>query len=703
MLKKIKFILISVICIFAFSFSVFAESVPTQKNYTYSNAQKAIIAPESYKLTCAIAKDENDNNLFSNISSVATFEDKLYALDTDNNSIVVINEKYEVEKIICKEVGLNQPQGFFISDKGFIYIADTNNGRIVKTDLNGKLICTVNKPQSKNLTSTVEFLPIKIVVDDGERLYIIVKDETNGIYQMNIDGDFLGFFGSVPVVPSWSELFWRSISTKEQLARMLLFVPTEYSSMDIDMNGFIYTTTSTNSPEEMDSFIKDGGSDSTLAPIRKLNPKNIDVMKRTGSMPPAGDTITSTSKESANSKVSRFVDISIKNNGIYCALDSANSRIFIYNKNGELLFIFGNASSKKNGFNTPNSVCWWNNNIVVSDNGNNSVKIFSPTEYAKAMLTAVEMEGKGKYEEAAKAWEKVLNLHPGNGLAYLGVGKQEMRAGNYSEAMEWFKKAESQKYYSKALELYRQQIGITYIGVAFVALIILLVAVLIIKKYYAKTNKVSKISQNKTFRAVKYGFYIMRHPFDGFENMEVEGNCTVKSATIVLSGLVFLNVIGSFATGYIISGNSKITESILIKGFFGIVLPFALWCIANWSVTSLMNGSGTFKRIYMYSCYSLMPLLILMPILIISSHFVTLNEVALYNIVNMLFYIWVGFLLFCGTIVIHQYTASRTIATIFVIIIAMGIIIFLALLCVTILQQVTEFLKLLFEEIMLRL
>lgn len=691
MKKTIKTILISLVLSICFSLNIFAESIPTQKNYTYSNSKEEINAPESYDLVATVYDYEQP---FSEVTDVQVLGDKAYVLDSISGAIFVINREYKIEKIISSDLGLNQPQGFFVSSKGYIYIADTKNSRIVKTDLDGNLICTVERPSNYETISNVKFEPTKIVVDDGERLYIIVADETNGIYQMNINGEFLGFFGSVPVVPSLTELFWRGISTKEQLSRMLLFVPTEYSSIDIDDAGFIYTTTSTNSVDEMASYISSGGPE-YLAPIRRLNPKNVDVLKRTGSMPPAGDTVDETA--------SRFIDISVRKDGIYCALDSTHSRIFTYSKYGDLLFIFGNENNKKNGLNKPSSLCWWDNDIVIADKGNNNIKVFSPTKYANTMFTAIFSEIKGDYEASSEAYFELLEIHPGNSLAYLGIGKQEMRDGNYDSAMKYFKKADSKEYYSKALKFRRKEIGGTYIGIVVVVIILIYAIVFILKKCRKESIKISRLKNNSTFKAIKYGKYIMTHPFDGFENMEREGGCSVKSASIILGALIFLSVLSSIATGYMVSGVTKITQSVLIKGVFGVVLPFFLWCVANWSVTSLMNGSGTFKRIYIYSCYSLMPLVIITPILIIFSRFVSVDELTLYNILNTIFYIWVGFLLFCGTLVIHQYSASRTVFTILFVIVAMGIIIFLLLLCITILQQITEFLKLFFEEIKLRI
>ena len=151
MKKKMFVAFISVFCIFAFSVNAFADSTPTQKNYSYSNSLEEIPAPQAYDLVATVF----DNDIpFSEVTDVQVLKDKAYVLDSISSKIFVINREYKIEKTICADLGLNQPQGFFISSKGFIYIADTMNGRIVKTDLDGNMIATVEKPSNYNTIST---------------------------------------------------------------------------------------------------------------------------------------------------------------------------------------------------------------------------------------------------------------------------------------------------------------------------------------------------------------------------------------------------------------------------------------------------------------------------------------------------------------------------------------------------------------------
>lgn len=694
----------AIICLIAviMSFNVSAADMPTNESYTYSAEQETVIAPPSYTLKNTITAETLGIEKLGGVSDICVYEDKLYVLEKTAGYIIVIDSNSSLAGIIGQDLNLKDPEGMFITEKGNIYVADTGNKRVLKLDNSGKLVNVINAPDSKKTLSKVDFKPVNIVADKGECLYIIVSDETNGIYQMDSNGNFMGFFGSVPVVPSIKELFWRAISTKEQLSRMLLFVPTEYKGIDIDEKGFIYTTVATNTASEIQSFIKSGGAQTQYAPIRKLNPKNIDVLIRNGSMPPAGDTVAVVS--GTVNTASRFIDIAVRKDGVYSALDSTLSRVFTYDKNGNLLYIFGNENDNKGGFDTPNALCWWGEKIVVSDSGNNAIKVFSPTKYADIINKAITADAAGENEKAKDYWVELNKMYPESNLAIEGIGKYELRQGNYSKAMELFKKADNKEYYSKALKKQRQDIGYQMTGIAICVVVILGCFVFVYKIIKKKKGKpVKSKDENKLWSGFKYGFYIMRHPFDGFWDMQFENKGNVSSATLILGITTLLNLISSFATGYLVSGAQKTSWNILIQGVLSILLPFALWCVANWSVTSLMNGSGTFKHIYMYTAYSLTPFLIGTPLLVLLSHIFSLDEMAIYTIVNALIYIWVGFLIFAGTLVIHQYEAFKTIGMILIIIVAMGIIVFLFLLCVTILQQVTDFIKLIIEEINLRI
>jgi len=688
------------------SFSAFGASAAVfsgngDESYSYDGSLNAITTPMGYRLNKVVDKDTIGVNSLTNMVDIFAYNDRLYLLDKSNSSIVVVNGDY-MASIITSETEFNNPQSIFIKND-VIYVADTENGRIVLMDMSGKTKSIVEAPDKGVTLSTVDFQPQRIVVDNDNRIYVIAKDDTNGIMQFDDKGKFIGYFGSVPVVPDALELLWRKFSTKEQLSRMLLFVPTEYAGMTIDSTGFIYVTTANNNKDEMMSYIKSNGSDSTLAPIRKLNPKSKDILIRKGTMPPAGDYFGGAGNEVKNA--SRFIDVAVREDNFYCVLDSTLSHVFTYDPYGNLLSVFGSNGESWAEFKNAVGLVYWNNGIAILDQGSGEIKIFSPTEYQVLLEKAFSYEVTGKYTEAKDCWQKVLNINSESVSAKLGIGKSYMRNGDYTKAMEWFKKADNKTYYSKAFKMQRKEVGFTVFGSVISILvgifIVYTIAKAVIKKKGIKPPE-RLIRFGEKTSGIRYGFYIITHPFNGFHDMKMEKMGDALSASVILIAVLLLNVLGFLTKGYLVGEGGASNENLLIKSILSLIVPLFLWCVANWSVTTLMSGSGTFKDVYMYSCYALTPMLIITPIQIILSNCLSLDELGIYNIVGILMYIWVGFLIFAGTSVIHQYSAGKTVISIIIVVVAIGIILFLVLLFASIIEQITTFLSLLIDEIQLR-
>jgi hypothetical protein len=63
-------------------------------------------------------------------------------------------------------------------------------------------------------------------------------------------------------------------------------------------------------------------------------------------------------------------------------------------------------------------------------------------------------------------------------------------------------------------------------------------------------------------------------------------------------------------TGFLVNTNEISDMNILIQ-FSYVILPFIVWCVSNWSITTLIDGEGSFKDIYITTAYALLPLIIL--------------------------------------------------------------------------------------------
>ncbi len=203
------------------------------------------------------------------------------------------------------------------------------------------------------------------------------------------------------------------------------------------------------------------------------------------------------------------------------------------------------------------------------------------------------------------------------------------------------------------------------------------------------------------FQSLLFAFRIMFHPFDGFWDMKHEKKGTLSAAiTIIILTIIALVCNHQFA-GFIFNTN-KASELDIIMQIVTVLGPVLVWCIANWCLTTLFDGEGSFKDIFMATGYSLAPLVIFIFPAVLLSNVLTIEEQAFYDLMFTIPLIWLAILLFSSTLTVHQYTPLKTVFIILFIILGMMIILFLALLFFTLLQSLSGFIVELFEELMQR-
>ena len=133
------------------------------------------------------------------------------------------------------------------------------------------------------------------------------------------------------------------------------------------------------------------------------------------------------------------------------------------------------------------------------------------------------------------------------------------------------------------------------------------------------------------------------------------------------------------------------------------MVPFLLFAVANWCLTTLFEGEGSFKDIVIAMSYSLLPLPLLIIPSTILSNVVTSSEVKLLSLLGSFAFIWVGILLFFGTQVTHDYSLGKNMLTIFGTLIGMIFIMFIGILFTTLLGKIVSLISNIVIEITYRL
>ena len=128
-------------------------------------------------------------------------------------------------------------------------------------------------------------------------------------------------------------------------------------------------------------------------------------------------------------------------------------------------------------------------------------------------------------------------------------------------------------------------------------------------------------------------------------------------------------------------------------------VPFILFCVANWCLTTLFDGEGGFKDIYIAAGYSLAPLPPFVIIATILTNVVTVDSSTIITLVIALGVVWMAFLLFFGTLVTHDYSLGKNFVTILGTVVAMAIIMFVIILFSSLMVKMIMFIATIVSEI----
>ncbi len=363
-------------------------------------------------------------------------------------------------------------------------------------------------------------------------------------------------------------------------------------------------------------------------------------------------------------------------------------------------------------------------------------------------------------------WRQVVKMNTNYELAYLGIGKALHRRGEYKEAMEYFKLAHNANYYSKAYAEYRDQLLSKNFGWIMTAVIMLvsLWVTLSYRKHLQKKNMAiaasvamneekahliatkqaalaghvvhpehteeddndspdeedeptdekkknffARIDWTKIGQAIKHFFketfgyplYILTHPIQGFTEFKQEKKGKTWVAIVIILLYVLMEIIAYQYEGIITNKNNpqKFNSiQILVYG----ILPPAILAVSNWSVTTLLDGKGKMKEIFVMICYAMFPVMIIGFLNIILSNILTLDEAQFIVLLNIIGWVLTGFMAFMGLVVIHEYGMGKTIWSIILTVVAALIIAFIALLVFDLAQQIFGFVYSLYKEITVR-
>ena len=702
-MKKKLFSAVIIAYILVMLFGTVAAAYEPYQTYTYSAEGEGMWSPAVYTATLNV-----DSQYMGLSDPIVTVRDifaapngDVYLVDYSKSRVIVLNQyykfKYEIKTFdssVKKGDTFSSPEGIFVTDE-YVYVCDTGNKRLVMFDLSGNYVKIISQPESALFGEETGFSPVSCAVDQYGRIFVVSSLCNKGVIVMDEESNFSGFIGAQKVTYNIFEIFLRQFMSAEQIQNSgNVYVPINFRSIEVNEEGFLFVTTTTLNETDQTAAIE--SKDPKYSPIKMINSKGVEVMKRNGFFDPQGEV-----NIYLGDKPSDLGDVACGPAGSWSIIDLNRNKTYTYDSNGVLLFAFGDSGNQLGSISDIQALDYQGSNLLIADYGG-SFTMYTRTSYGDRLISALQNEVDREFSKAIEDWKEVLKWNNNFDAAYIGVGKAYYREGEYETAMEYLRSAYETEYYSNSYaEIRKEWIGRFgwVIPVVVIAVVFGFVKWL---QYAAKLNyKTSlKVGKKSYWEELVYAVHLCFHPFDAFWDLKHEKRGSVRAGLTFLAITILAFYYQVIGRGYIF--NPTDSYSSFFIQIISVAVPVMLWVVANWCLTTLFDGEGSFRDVFVATTYSLAPLPIFLILSTLLSNILTLNEGTLVTLLVSLGYIWVGFLLFFGMLVTHNFSLGKNIVMTLATIVSMCVIMFMAILFSSLVGKMVIFVYNIAQELSFR-
>lgn len=645
-----------------------------------------------------------------------------YTLSADSDSYIRTQDAYMPGGIYLSEIGLNSPEDIYYH-LGALYIADSGNGRIVRYELADGTLSYYGEGILKKPTGVAVSEDGRIFVADYDAMELVVLSQTNqvlmrighpedifygaspykpskvdidsygnifaisegtheGILQFNSDGKFNGFFGANKTKGlNLVEWFQKTFYTDEQKAKLFFRNPPNIVSIHVAETNLVYSVTQNDWRDA----------------IKKLNLAGVNVLGRSGKL--WGE--------------NNYVDVAVGPGGNMIAVTDTGS-IEEFDDTGVLMLLFGGraVSSDRNGLTAVVSAIEVdeNYNIYVLDKERALIQTYYPTDYANLLHQANADYNKGSYLESLNGWTEILRMNPAAYMAHNGYAKAMFQLGEYKIAAEHYKLIQDAALYSECYWEIRSnwlRENMKSILILLLAAVFLYLTLWLVRR---KHDFWSPIKKQWTDLKTRYGLlknllvdtpYMIRHPIDCFYDLKHGTRGGVLSAGVLYITAFAVYMVSRGYTSFVFGGGLSRWQNPFLIGLI-VVLPVCLFVIGSYLISSIHDGEGTIKNVYIAVGYAFVPYIFYTPFLIVFSHVLTHKEGFTYNFIQLLILGYTLLLMFLSVKEIHCYAPGKTVANLLLTLFFMVIAILASIILYILWKELVSFLLELFEEVRYR-
>ncbi|WP_309119254.1 YIP1 family protein [Paenibacillus sp.] len=624
-------------------------------NYYISPDHFQLKIPAPYVPDGYISLDNDEAGAFNKPQDLfIDRQDHLYIADTENKRVVKTDADGNVLLVIGAggEAGgpgaLAAPRGVFVDEEdGSIYVADSLSERIVQYDAEGGFLREVGKPSSPLLRDPFKYQPVKVIVDSRKYFYVVNSGDHKGLLMLDREGQFRGYFGGNRVEATWFDALIRFLYDQEQRAGAYINLPYSFNNVALAPDGYLYASTTGASAKQ----------------IRKFNMAGGDIY-------PGGRRDFTDPSLHGEDRTQNFVDVAIDRKGNMTILDQTFGRMYQYDVGGRALFAFGsNGQGVGNKLSGVAVEADAEGNLYVLDEMLNAVLKFRKTAFSATVHEANALYGEGKYEESFEPWQQVRDNNNFYELALQAMGQIEMRQDDYAEAMASFREAYDKDGFSEAYYEFRRQ----YVKEHFdIIASCTLIAFALLYLFFTFRNKIGgrlpeRIERYwflnpgiRLLRFLKYAYRVMLHPFLGYEELRYENKGKWSHAFLLIALYAVATSSKYWLTGFVY----RPVPLQFVQWEFVVLQPILLWIIwsvVNYGIATITEGEGRWRDVFIATAYNFTPFIFFSIPLYALTHLLTWQEQQFVQLFETILVLWSAFLFFVSVRETHSYETGKAI------------------------------------------
>lgn len=213
---------------------------------------------------------------------------------------------------------------------------------------------------------------------------------------------------------------------------------------------------------------------------------------------------------------------------------------------------------------------------------------------------------------------------------------------------------------------------------------------------------IKKDKLDKYWDSLKFAFYCMSHPMDGYWDLTHEKRGTYAAANTILIVTILVRLMSLKYTGFLIQVVNWERINIFLY-IASIVFPLGLFVVGNWALTTLFDGKGRLGQVYMATCYAILPYSVIQVPIVILSNVVTVEESQFYFTLSTIALVYCGLLIIVAMGQIHEYSGAKNLLFMVASLVAMLIIIFILMLFFSMISQGVAYFVSIGKELLFRL